>query len=145
MKVASDKCSVKKVLMVVDVFWYWSESHVKEVQLTKWAVLSLRIISGIFFWWKTILTELKILNCQVLYLGFTEAITQNCSSFIWKGLGLRDRQVLQNTYLWYNITIPPSLSQLAKKNTLHKKWSFPWRTSSVNMTKSAVSSGFGHI
>ena len=41
----------------------------------------------------------------MLYLGFTEAITQNCSSFIWKGLGLRDRRVLQNTYLWYNITI----------------------------------------
>ena len=27
----------------------------------------------------------------------------------------------------------------------HKKWSFPLRTSSVNVTKSAVSCGFGHI
>ena len=30
-------------------------------------------------------------------------------------------------------------------NTLHKKWSFPLRISSVNVTKSAVSCGFGHI
>ena len=30
-------------------------------------------------------------------------------------------------------------------STLHKKWSFPLRISSVNVTKSTVSSGFGHI
>ena len=29
--------------------------------------------------------------------------------------------------------------------TLHKKLSFPLRISSVNVTKSAVSCGFGHI
>ena len=29
--------------------------------------------------------------------------------------------------------------------TLHKKWSFPLRISSVNVSKSAVSCGFGHI
>ena len=29
--------------------------------------------------------------------------------------------------------------------SLHKKWSFPLRISSVNLTKSAVSCGFGHI
>ena len=29
--------------------------------------------------------------------------------------------------------------------SLHKKWSFPLRISSVNVTKSEVSSGFGHI
>ena len=29
--------------------------------------------------------------------------------------------------------------------TLHKKWSFPLRISSVNVTKSAVSCGFGHL
>ena len=29
--------------------------------------------------------------------------------------------------------------------TLRKKWSFPWSISSVNVTKSAVSCGFGHI
>ena len=28
---------------------------------------------------------------------------------------------------------------------LHKKWSFPLRTSSVNATKSAGNCGFGHI
>ena len=29
--------------------------------------------------------------------------------------------------------------------TLHKKWSYQLRISSVNVTKSAVSYGFGHI
>ena len=28
---------------------------------------------------------------------------------------------------------------------LHKKWSFPLRISSVNVTKSTVSCGFGHV
>ena len=32
-----------------------------------------------------------------------------------------------------------------KHVTLHKKWSFPWRISPVNVTKSAVSYGFDHI
>ena len=31
------------------------------------------------------------------------------------------------------------------KQSLHKKWSFPLRISSLNVTKSAVSLGFGHI
>ena len=30
-------------------------------------------------------------------------------------------------------------------HSLHKKWSFPLRISTVNVTKSAVSCGFGHI
>ena len=29
--------------------------------------------------------------------------------------------------------------------TLHKKWSFPLSISAVNVTKSGVSFGFGHI
>ena len=37
------------------------------------------------------------------------------------------------------------LSKLIWQLTLHKKWSFPLRISSVNKTKSAVSCGFGHI
>ena len=32
-----------------------------------------------------------------------------------------------------------------KDKTLHKKWSFPLRVSSVNVTKSVENSGFGHI
>ena len=32
-----------------------------------------------------------------------------------------------------------------KENPLHKKWSFPLRISPVNVPKSAVSCGFGHI
>ena len=32
--------------------------------------------------------------------------------------------------------------KMIARNTLHKKWSFPLRISEVNMTKSAVSTGF---
>ena len=32
-----------------------------------------------------------------------------------------------------------------RKFELHRKWSFPLRISSVNVIKSAVSCGFGHI
>ena len=31
------------------------------------------------------------------------------------------------------------------KHTLHKKWTFPLRISSVNVTKSGGNCGFGHI
>ena len=31
------------------------------------------------------------------------------------------------------------------EQTLHKKWTFPYRISGINMTNSAVSCGFGHI
>ena len=69
------------------------------------------------FWWKAILRELRILNCQVFYLRFSKAMTLSCSSFVyysWKSLflqnilkGLKDRLILQNTDLWHNITITP--------------------------------------
>ena len=35
--------------------------------------------------------------------------------------------------------------KLALRKTLHKKWNFPLRISSVNVTKSAGNCGFGHI
>ena len=34
---------------------------------------------------------------------------------------------------------------VGKDNSLHKKWNFPLTIFSVNVTKSAVSCGFGHI
>ena len=113
------------------------------------------------FWWKTILTELRILNCQVFYLRFTEIITLNCSSFVWKSLGLRERPILQSTDLWHNITISPfwegnlsiceHQSAFTKENTAQKmKFSMKdlWpnvNVTKINVTKSGVSCGFGHI
>ena len=35
--------------------------------------------------------------------------------------------------------------RLSTQLALHKKWSFPWRISSVNVIKSAISCRFGHI
>ena len=69
----------------------------------------------------------------MLYLRFTEAITLNCSSFVWKSWGLRDRPVFQNTDLWHKITIPPFwkwnlsicyISQLEKKEHTSQKMKF---------------------
>ena len=42
-------------------------------------------------------------------------------------------------HIWFSLHIFVDLI------TLHKKWSFPLMISSVNVTKSAVSWGFGHI
>ena len=39
----------------------------------------------------------------------------------------------------------PDKEQFTEKATQHKKWIFPLRIFSVNMTKSAVSCGFSHI
>ena len=48
----------------------------------------------------------------------------------------------------FNVTATQIVSQftsLYMPETLHQKLSFPLRISSVNVTKSAVSCGFGHI
>ena len=65
------------------------------------AVLSLRIISGIFFipeffWIRTIFRELRIINCfcyQVFFLSFSKAMALDCSSFVyysWRSLFLQN-------------------------------------------------------
>ena len=41
--------------------------------------------------------------------------------------------------------ITQRLLWLNRKQTLHKKWNFPLRTSSANVSKSAVSRGFANI
>ena len=74
-------------------------------------------------WLRTILRELSILKAtaekyQVLYLGFSNAMTLNCSSFVyysWKSLFLHDilkcgeeetSSLKINTDLWHKVTIP---------------------------------------
>ena len=49
-----------------------------------------------------------------------------------------DKSILDETKLQRKM-------QLLWQLSLHKKWSFPLRISSVSVTKSAVSCGFGHI
>ena len=51
-----------------------------------------------------------------------------------------------NNYFFNNSnTLDFKLSMRKSKSSLHKKWSFPLRISSVNVTKSTENSGFGHI
>ena len=134
---------MKKVFLVVDAFLYWSTSIVKEGQLTIW-VLLFRIIWRIFFWWKTILRELIILNCQVFCLRFSKAMTLNCSNFVyyswkslflqkilyWKGWGIDQffkTQIYGITSLSHHfekeIYQYVNIKQLAKKNIFFKNTS----------------------
>ena len=55
----------------------------------------------------------------------------------------RDKEYQRNLmfFIW-GLWDKPRISLLI---TLHKKWNFPLRISSVDMTKSAVFSSFGHI
>ena len=56
----------------------------------------------------------------------------------------KDFHDIIDVYLW--ITVKCRLWLVFKKPlTLHKKWSFPLRISSVNVTKSTVSCGFGLV
>ena len=47
--------------------------------------------------------------------------------------------------LAFELTELDWLNEHSEEAPLHKKWSFPWRISSVNVTEFAVSCGFGHI
>ena len=62
--------------------------------------------------------------------------TCQCSQFlcvcVWEG------EICKNGWLFWGVTI-------CRLTTLHKKWSFLLRISSVNVTKSAGNCGFGHI
>ena len=55
------------------------------------------------------------------------------------------RQTLNENNRVTTLSLKPPKSLLHLPSTLHKKWSFPWRISSVNVTKSAGYCGFGHI
>ena len=54
---------------------------------------------------------------------------------------LIDLIFLDLTYIYMSWNLRTGIQDLS----LHKKWSFPLRISSVNVTKSAVSCGFGQI
>ena len=75
--------------------------------------------------WRTILSdwnEIKIFNlCTFVISTITEFMVSDCLA--------TDRINRQR----------------ALELSLHKTWSFPLRISSVNVTKSAVPAGFGHI
>ena len=43
--------------------------------------------------------------------------------------------------IWFSTTTVPIVTKLGRMLTLHKRWDFPWRIFSVNVTKSAVSCG----
>ena len=56
--------------------------------------------------------------------------------------GNQAQQMLQGLEIFFNFF--PGKGQLNTGQKM-KLWSFPWNICSVNMTKSAVSYGFGHI
>ena len=81
------------------------------------------------------------LTWRFLYLYI--CFSMNCAAFLKKGSENRRRGSL---YLHNDSTPVNDHNLLSGRNiTLHKKWSFPLRISSVNVTKFAVSCRFGHI
>ena len=91
----------------------------QSLSLNKVAVPFLRNTSG----WLLLLSENMLTNFS--YSQYSE--------FLWK----TDQPITSQCY----ISVPPCGFWI----TTHKKWSFPWRISSENVTRSAVSCGFGHI
>ena len=75
----------------------------------------------------TVLTKIKWK--LVLMIVFKNSIETKPPSF------------MNSLHKWQNV----HTHDLFKGMTLHKKWSFPLRISSVNVTNTAVSCGFGHI
>ena len=70
------------------------------------------------------------------------------SSFFYRTPPLStSKSKLFRTYICYILFSKPFkvLKCFFLQQTLHKKWSFPLRISSVNVTKSAGNWGFGHI
>ena len=117
-------------------------------------VAGLKALSQVFFceFWEvsknTFLHRTPLVAASV---RFTEAITLNCCRFVLKGLRrgidqffkIQTYGILSLSYHFEKeIYQYVNINQLAKKNTLHKKWSFPWRISSVDATGNCA---FGHI
>ena len=75
-------------------------------------------------------------------------------SFLWIWSHLLKKSVMENSIfcavhvvcikLWFNCVIK-EIHQGYWDLSLHKKWNFPLRISSANVTKSVVSCGFAHI
>ena len=104
-----------------------------------------------------IYTRTLILKCDFNFIKIT----------LWHGcysvhlLHIIMKPFYKNTHGWQLLNLHSNINQASdtKKITncvtqrrkkeklviLHKKWSFPLRISSVNVTKSAVFCGFGHI
>ena len=86
-------------------------------------------------------TLLQVSICEVLCDLVPFVQFEKCREHLWRSVTLQPATLLKVTLLvfftflklckWYQIT----------QRTLHKKWSFPLRISSVNVTKF----GFGHI
>ena len=73
-------------------------------------------------------------------LGFIPCQAQGYELLNWlRKLSLSSSKTSKTTML------SAILPEVQQKKTPHKKWGFPLRISPVNVTKSAVSSGFGHL
>ena len=116
----------------------------------------------ILFWKKSIksLKRMEVLCKPCCHLLLHKTILEN--STIYRNISMWNNFPKQyhTLNLVFGFLQSPNISNILYKSimmikafrclpkseaALHKKWSFPLRMSSVNVTKSAVSCGFGHI
>ena len=82
----------------------------------------------------------KLATYQYIELTFNSQGNLSCvtdSLCIWMPMSMPDAHIS----IWPMQTLMKTQMHM----TLHKKWSFPLRISSLNVTKFAISCGFGHI
>ena len=65
---------------------------------------------------------------------------QLMKSFLWLYF-----QTIEKPSVFFFVIVELKSKLLSTLHTLHKKWSFPLRISSANVTRSAVSCGFGRM
>ena len=92
-----------------------------------------------FDWWnlRCVYYENIFLTCKLFHTVELQKLINR--SQVWDGLRKSNPEgnQLSKVQMQFQHSIP--------NNTQHKKWSFPFRISSVIVTKSARNCGFGHI
>ena len=118
--------------------FYWVLSHQLHLLPNRFSLLlSFGVTFIVTFFLLTYLCA-NITKWSNTLQQFVSKLPTNCLSVFDHSVGLALKGL---TYL-YSETFCCSQRVII---TLHKKWSFPLRISSVNVTKSAVSCGSGHI
>ena len=145
--------SICKINLVIDTHLYMQKyfviAHLRSIQLTQWIIIKHKVkkvdkvnLVATFFIWKDYRFIL------LWYKIFSLLLWQNFFIIQLSTIAHRHCQGIQSSFEKYsvnpfqiNFASLVELFAFVKNNdfhALHKKWSFPLRISSVNVTKSAV-------
>ena len=119
------------------------EKGFKHLILIEKSLLSLGIISSSQIFWSLYCWQFYIFTAKI-FISYNALYVNIAFS---KDTGKYNISICNTFQFAINILVVEGFTDIMKmeKNTQHKKWSFPLRISSVNVSKSAVSCGFGRI